>query len=927
MKINKDDICDIDIAGLNFSAKEKAVIKEFLSLPGIPYKTVAANLNLSLSALEYHVRNLMNKTGCKTKEELILFLNKNNSSSSFEGRGLTNNLYVWIGAALIVLAAIIVLVLATLQRNHNARIMAPLPSFQENFLERTAIVSKVEKLLNEQQGLKIIAIVGEGGAGKTFIGRKILSRYNADILWEINAETIDSAYNSFLDLADRIVTNSADISELERINHLQDFNQKRKKLMNFIAKLLRKSKWCLLFDNVDAIEDIRPYIPQNNENFGNGCIIITTRDKGISDVDFIKSSNVINIDYLSLKEQQKLFCNILYQKQFFELDKNTQKKVCEFLQNIPAMPLDIVAAAYYLKNTKIAFEDYEKIMRDSRHDVKKMQERLLEKNVNYNRTRYGIVSSVFEEILKEKPNSQTLLLTLCLLDSQNIPKKLLRIIAESGRSDEFLYDLRRHSMIIDGGDYISIHRSTQSIGLDYILSVLSIADRNKIINQLCSTLTPYENLDKNFMALNKLVPHLYAFLTKIKKISDSNLKKYEVALLVTIGDIYHHKMYRLQNALACFEEAIRIGENHLDKISLGKIFLKTGEVCTLMGKNDEAPHYLDKSITLLNEELFLEYAKTHRLSGVLCMRKEDFRGANKHFEKALNILNKHSSDGDIEIQLLKADTYSDMAFNYFMNGINRNEAKAALKIIQEAIDTVSKINFADNVPLKLRIVGRLAVYKSRLAGVNNALGKYDLALEIADTTEKMINDLGIENDNIVYARGVIARERGLANLRLNNVSTAYNFFLEAKDIFSKSCVDDYLFRLKMHEIECLVRLNRLNEALSVCNEMFSVYNRERNNYCNLFFNTCYYHAAVIFYRKGEKAASLRYFGKFFESMKTLCKNILEPQKYNELCRAKAFKRGDEKECFYNSLLVFEAIYWKDYEFTKYYVEENLKLVP
>jgi hypothetical protein len=36
--------------------------------------------------------------------------------------------------------------------------------------------------------------------------------------------------------------------------------------------------------------------------------------------------------------------------------------------------------------------------------------------------------------------------------------------------------------------------------------------------------------------------------------------------------------------------------------------------------------------------------------------------------------------------------------------------------------------------------------------------------------------------------------------------------------------------------------------------------------------------------------------------------------------------ADHKTCFENAPQIFEAIYWKDYEFTKYYFEENLKLL-
>jgi hypothetical protein len=61
-------------------------------------------------------------------------------------------------------------------------------------------------------------------------------------------------------------------------------------------------------------------------------------------------------------------------------------------------------------------------------------------------------------------------------------------------------------------------------------------------------------------------------------------------------------------------------------------------------------------------------------------------------------------------------------------------------------------------------------------------------------------------------------------------------------------------------------------------------------------------------------------------MKALCKNILSKEKYDELIGLNAFDHdvSDVRKCFENSLKVFEAIYWKDYEFTKFYVEENLR---
>lgn len=119
----------------------------------------------------------------------------------------------------------------------------------------------------------------------------------------------------------------------------------------------------------------------------------------------------------------------------------------------------------------------------------------------------------------------------------------------------------------------------------------------------------------------------------------------------------------------------------------------------------------------------------------------------------------------------------------------------------------------------------------------------------------------------------------------------------------------------------------MEEALKACESVFKTKNRERNHYSDLFFNTCYYHAAVIKYRQGELFEANKYFEDFFKLMETFCKEILSKEDYEKLEGQKVFyQKSDIKENFKNSLKIFASIYWKDYEFTKYYVEKNLDLL-
>jgi len=53
----------------NLTKKEKEITD--LVLEGLPYKTIAAKLNLSLNTIQYHMKNIFYKLGIKTKSELF----------------------------------------------------------------------------------------------------------------------------------------------------------------------------------------------------------------------------------------------------------------------------------------------------------------------------------------------------------------------------------------------------------------------------------------------------------------------------------------------------------------------------------------------------------------------------------------------------------------------------------------------------------------------------------------------------------------------------------------------------------------------------------------------------------------------------------------------------------------------------------------
>lgn len=918
--IKEDKSTNVDVS---FSPQEVAIGAELSRNPS--YKEIARKTSLSPKMVAYYMSTMMKKTGTSSKKELAVFFRKNEttfvhqkeSQSATHNNGYSKLFLILFLIPLFILGAYF-FKKYSVQSPHVTNVV----SIKNNRLNRDKVVGSVVSVLGKQDEVRTVVIVGAGGAGKTTLARQILSSMNSRIRFEVNAETEDCLYNSFLDLAEYIASTNEAKQELDVIKNLQNSNDKKKALIRFVSGILRKSgDWALMFDNVVSLSQVWSYLPLNSESFGRGTVIITTRNENIKGTNFIEDSQVVDIGVLSKKEKRELFCSILFKQDFTQLEEKLQDEVDNFLKNIPELPLDVCAVAYYLRNTKTSMAEYEKMMNSSSRELNAAQKMFLMENANYSKTRYEIVSSVFKEILKDDEQFKKLLLFICLFDSQNIPKWILKkSVNDPVYADRFINKLKQNSLIIDNGRSISIHRSTQSVGLDYIVDVLDIHEKEELIKQLVDHLCSaayMQNID-----IMKIIPHAEALSEKLSRDNLKNLENIhenQIRLLILIGKIHKYKSHKMLESLKYFEKAFTLNDqyNSLDEVSLARLQLDAGEACSLMGMNIEAESHLSQSVKYLEGK---ELSKNYRLLGVTKMRSKQFKEANEFFKKALEALKKAKGD-QIDLKIDESNIYSDMAFNYFMDGINRTNAKKAVPIMEKAVEILAE--YASDH----RVVGRLAIHKIKLAAIYNALGKYDIALKLADETEKFINDSKLDNSDIYYVRGIIARERGLSNVRLNNIEEAYKYFLEAKGIFSKSMTSDYLFKIKMHEAECLVRLNRLDEAFAACEDMFSTKERERNNYSDLFFNTCYYHAAIIKYRQNDFESAKKYFKKFFESMRIFCREIAPEKDCRDLEQDGAFSTNASMEDFFrNSLKVFELIYWKDYEFKKYYIEENLKLL-
>lgn len=538
----------------------------------------------------------------------------------------------------------------TLIRSNLSLPKAPL------LLNRPELLTQLDDKLKGADDIKVVAVIGVGGAGKTILARQYAHAQKAAVVWQLNAETRESLKASFEDLAKALAQTENEKNDLKILLRTEDLMEKEERVLEFVKESLRlKSDWILIYDNVEQYADIHKHLPQDVQAWGKGRVILTTRNHHFQNNPNV--THTVLIGELEPHQRLTLFAKIMShgnEKAFTEAQTEQAKP---FLEEVPPYPLDVSLAAHYINATQTGYEDYLEQLEKNNQYFENVQENILKESGDYTKTRQSIIALSLEKLIHKSQDFKDLLIFMSSLDSQNIPQELLRKFKESEIVDAFIYHLKKYSFIsseflfdLQSIPMLSLHRSTQVMIRAYFMKDLS--SDPKLLSSIAPSLEKYiaEVIDKqDLLKMQLILGHSEAFLNHSQGLPE-NVRQ---TLQIELGGIYFHIGFyhkaqkRLEENIAALQK--RRPRNDAS-IARGLGYL--GSVYRWLGDYEKSAKALQESLVLYQKQHPQDYdriAWVYVLLGEVSRELAQYEKARDYFEKGLAIYKEHFSTNYIRI--------------------------------------------------------------------------------------------------------------------------------------------------------------------------------------------------------------------------------------------------------------------------------------
>lgn len=432
-------------------------------------------------------------------------------------------------------------------------------------LHRIGMNAKINDAWHNNEA-SCVVLVGPGGAGKTTLSRGMIESKKYDVAYELNAESDIVLTESLSRLAGELAKANGRLVDL-KIAIQGSPDEKKRKTMEFIRTSLMDCKnWLLVYDNVDEADVLDGVFPIDR-TWGNGRVLITTRNKNITSGDFSIPTKIIDVELLSDDEKYALFTKIC------DDTKYRKEDILQLLSAVPGYPLDVSTVACELKSGDYSLDEY-KAKLEAVNSLDEIDESLMTDSSAYGKTRYGINVATLNRILEEHKDDadvKAALLMMSMCYSQKFPLKAFTLFRDEGLKNKIISSLKKYSFISEDANSISMHRSVQEIWFNLLSRALDPQLMKSMLDRYIDTVINYEEAACFFERISYKRDSAYSnamkasYLRSVELIEKLNLeehdkKKYVSKVLLAylhlqnIGKVGTNELRRLSNTLLEIDE-------------------------------------------------------------------------------------------------------------------------------------------------------------------------------------------------------------------------------------------------------------------------------------------------------------------------------------------------------------------------------------
>lgn len=490
------------------------------------------------------------------------------------------------------------------------------------------------------------ALSGMGGIGKTQLAVEYAYQYRSEysaVLW-VESETLASLNASFVGLAGVL-------------GLPEQKEEDQSKIANAVLHWLNQhEEWLLIFDNVEDLALIKPFLPTNDR----GALLLTTRLQALGTL-----AQLLKIPPMNMQEG----CDFLLVRTN-QLHQNAEEIVADWQERSIAeaivtqmggLPLALEQAGAYIDSTKCSFSGYLQLFHD-------MQYYLLDEHDAFNGHPLSVsrtFSLAFERVEQRHPLAAELLTICAFLAPDAIPEEFFREGASAlGRvfAEMTINPLafQNASKVLLSYSLLQRHSEMQTLSIHRLVQVvlrqrMSKAEQDWWLQRtlhFLSAVFPEENY-KVWRQCERLLPHVLACVALVPE----SCEDLELANLLQKAATYLYESgQQHEQAVAWCQRALRI---HLQVLgpehpAVAASLYELGCIYRCVGRYDEIEPLYKQALSIYERTLGLENPEVARVLGGLALLswvQGKYREAEPFQKRVVSIWQRLSKPDPIEMAL------------------------------------------------------------------------------------------------------------------------------------------------------------------------------------------------------------------------------------------------------------------------------------